>query len=76
MIGNTAFQLVLGWLASIYLFAKTTVVVDFGGFSLSLWELWTSFSVIVIFITCILSPLFGQGINRDKTNYNREDDSY
>lgn len=72
MIKSTAFELVIGWLKDLITFAKTTVVIDFQGYNLTLWHLWTSLTVLVIFVNFIVAPVLG--FNVDKKSIVKEKD--
>lgn len=72
MIGSSAFALVWGWLLELYLYAKTTIIINFGGFSLSLFELWTSLTVLILILDAVLGAVFHD--NKSIVRPRRSDD--
>lgn len=75
MIGSTAFALVWGWLLELYTYATTTIIINFAGFSLSLFELWSSLTVLILILDAILGRIFddGRSIVRPRRS---DDDTY
>lgn len=63
MIGGQAFEFLMLCIEDIYLFGKTHTVIRFGEFSLSYWDLWTSFSAIVLLLHVVLGHIFKQDIS-------------
>lgn len=75
MIGGQAFDFLISVIEDIYLFGKTHIAIRFGQFSLSYWDLWTSFSAIVLFLHMVLAPIFGQYISIKIPRSKESDDS-
>ena len=74
MIGSTAFALVWGWLLELYTYAKTTNIISFAGYRLSLFELWTSLTVLILILDAVLGRIFGDG--KSIVRPRSDDDTY
>lgn len=75
MIGGQAFDFLMQCIADIYLFGTTHVAIRFGDFALTYWDLWTSFSAIVLLLHVILGHLFKQDVYIKIPGFKQEDDT-
>lgn len=74
MIGGQAFDYLIQCIGDLYEFVNSHVAISFHSFNLTYFDLWSSFTAIVLFVTVILGQIFGKPVTL-KFHRNEGDDT-